>query len=92
MLKVLHIVPSYIPAYRYGGPIKAVHGLCASLVKQGADVSVFTTNIDQDQNLDVPLNEPVDIDGVKVYYYPVTFPRFYCYSGQLGSAVKERIP
>lgn len=91
-MKILHIVPSYIPAYRYGGPIKAVHGLCASLVKQGADVSVFTTNIGQDRDLNVPLNKPIDMDGVKVYYYPVTFPRFYCYSGQLGRAVKERIP
>jgi len=91
-MKILHIVPSYIPAYNYGGPIKAVHSLCASLVKHGVDVSVFTTNIDQDGDLKVPLNKPVDMDGVKVYYYPVTFPRAYCYSGELGSAVRERIP
>jgi glycosyltransferase involved in cell wall biosynthesis len=69
-----------------------VHGLCRSLVKQGADVSVFTTNIDQNRDLDVPLNKPVDMDGVKVYYYPVMFPRRYCYSGQLGDAIREHIP
>ncbi len=26
-MKILHIVPTYYPAYRYGGPIKSVHEL-----------------------------------------------------------------
>ena len=63
-MRLLHVVPSYYPATRYGGPIRSVHGLCTALVKQGHEVHVFTTNVDGDS--DVPMECPVDLDGVKV--------------------------
>jgi hypothetical protein len=44
-VKILHVVPTYLPARRYGGPIVAVHGLCRALVRRGHDVTVFTTNV-----------------------------------------------
>ena len=90
-MKILHIIPSYVPAYSFGGPVKAVHELCKGLVRRGLDVSVFTTNITLEKNPNIPLNIPQDMDGVKVTYYPVTFPRSYCYSKQLADAIKERI-
>lgn len=90
-MKILHIVPSYLPAHSFGGPVKAVHELCRELVRKGLDISVFTTNISLEGNPDIPLNTPRDIDGVKVTYYPATFPRSYCYSKQLADAVKRRI-
>lgn len=90
-MKILHIIPSYVPAYSFGGPIKAVHELCKGLVRRGLDVSVFTTNITLEGNPNIPLNIPQDMDGVKVTYYPATFPRSYCYSRQLADAIKERI-
>ncbi len=55
-MKILHITPTYIPAYRYGGPIKSVHELNKWLVKQGAEVTVYTTNTDGPYNLDVKRN------------------------------------
>lgn len=68
-MKILHIVPTYLPAYRYGGPIQSVHALNKYLVRAGAEVEVYTTAIDGPQNLEVPLEVPVDRDGVKVHYF-----------------------
>lgn len=69
------MVPTYLPAWRHGGPIRAVHGLCRALVARGHEVTVFTTDIHGDGTLDVPLARPVDVDGVEVRYFPVLPPR-----------------
>lgn len=66
---ILHVVPSYIPAYRYGGPIRSVHGLCKGLARLGHEVHVYTTNVDGEKDSEVPLGVPVEIDGVKVWYF-----------------------
>lgn len=89
-MKILHIIPTYLPAYRYGGPIKSVHELNKWLVKKGIDVTVYTTNLDGDNFLSVPLNQEVDIDGVKVVYSPLTF-RAWEYSRAMRKAIKENI-
>lgn len=73
-LRILHVVPSYWPAVRYGGPIRSVHGLAAALARLGHDVHVYTTAMDGPTDLDVPLNTPVSVEGVQVWYFPV--PRF----------------
>ena len=69
-LKLLHVVPTYLPATRYGGPIYSVHGLCKALAVRGHEVHVFTTNVDGPGDSAVPLGRPVDLDGVKVWYFP----------------------
>jgi glycosyltransferase involved in cell wall biosynthesis len=76
-LRILHVVPTYFPARRYGGPIVAVHGLCRALVARGHEVHVFTTNVDGRGTLDVPVATPVDVDGVQVRYFPSPQPRLY---------------
>ena len=76
-MKILHVVPTYLPARRYGGPIVAVHGLCKALVARGHQVHVMTTNVDGDATLDVPTDRAVDLDGVQVRYFPSPFPRLY---------------
>jgi len=76
-MKLLHVVPTYWPATRYGGPIVAVHGLCKALVARGHDVEVFTTNVDGSGVSDVPLDRPVDLDGVRVRYFPTEVRRLY---------------
>jgi glycosyltransferase involved in cell wall biosynthesis len=70
-LRILHVVASYYPAVRYGGPIRSVHGLAAATARRGHDVHVYTTNVDGDSVLDVPVDRPVLLDGVKVHYFPV---------------------
>lgn len=76
-MRILHVVPTYFPAVRYGGPIVAVHGLCKALVRRGHEVEVFTTNIDGDALLDVPAGVPVELDGVRVSYFPCPVRRIY---------------
>ena len=78
-MKILHIIPTYFPAHRQGGPIKSVHEMNKGLVKKGVEMTVYTTNIDGKSVLNVPLNQGVDIDGVKVWYFPATF-RLWEYS------------
>lgn len=90
-MKILHVVPSYIPAWRYGGPIHSVHGLCKALVAQGHEIHVFTTNVDGPGNSDVPLNTAVDIDGVQVWYFPSERLRRIYYSPPMMNALKARI-
>ncbi len=73
-VRLLHVSASYLPAVRYGGTIASVHGLCRSLAARGHDVHVFTTSVNGDADSPVPHNTPVDIDGVKVWYF--RSPRF----------------
>lgn len=90
-MKILHIVPTYLPAYRYGGPIEAVHSLNKWLVKSGAEVTVYTTNVNGPENLDVAVGQPVMIDGVKVIYFPTNFLRSWYYSSAMRRALKETV-
>jgi glycosyltransferase involved in cell wall biosynthesis len=89
-VRLLHVVPTYLPATRYGGPIYAVHGLCRALVRRGHEVSVFTTNVDGDRDSEVPLNAQVSLDGVSVRYFPATLRRLYR-SPQMRKALDESI-
>ena len=68
-MRILHVVPTYLPATRYGGPIVAVHSLCRALAARGHTVEVFTTSIDGPDDTAVPYDRPVTLDGVKVRYF-----------------------
>ena len=88
-LRLLHVVPTYLPAVRYGGPIRSVHALCRELAAAGHDVQVFTTSVDGPSDSDVPLMTPVDMEGVKVTYFPSRrFRRLY-WSPPMGRALAE---
>jgi len=91
-MKICHIVPSYYPAVRYGGPIWAIHHMCKSLVVLGHEVTVLTTSVNMHEDMDVPLNEAVDIDGVKVFYYPCSFLRRWFFSWPLRKKMQALIP
>lgn len=69
-LRVLHVVPSFYPAVRYGGPIQTVLRTCQELVRQGVDLHVVTTDANGPEALDVPLDHEVDVLGVPVRYFP----------------------
>ena len=91
-MKILHVVPTYLPAYRYGGPIYSVHGLCKALAAIGHDVHVFTTNVDGSGDSDVPLGESVDVDGVKVCYFASERLRRLYWSPPMLAALKQELP
>lgn len=68
-MKILFIAPSYKPAYIYGGPIVVIARLAERLVQLGHEVTVYTTTANGNKELDVPLKEPVMMDGVTVRYF-----------------------
>lgn len=88
-LRLLHVVPTYLPAVRYGGPIRSVHALCRELAAAGHDVQVFTTSVDGPSDSDVPLMTPVDVDGVKVTYFPSRILRRLYWSPAMGHELSE---
>jgi glycosyltransferase involved in cell wall biosynthesis len=71
-MKVLHVVPSFHPAYFYGGPIRSTFELCRNAVELGCQVRVLTTDANGlDRVLDVDKNDEVELpEGFRVRYCP----------------------
>jgi glycosyltransferase involved in cell wall biosynthesis len=90
-MRLIHVTPTYLPAVRYGGPIVAVHGLCAALAARGHDVEVFTTSIDGPHDSDVPLGVPVMLDGVKIRYFRSPALRRLSWAPGLAAALRREI-
>jgi glycosyltransferase involved in cell wall biosynthesis len=104
-LSVLYALPAYKPAYHAGGPILSVAALAEGLLARGHRVVVYTTNSNLNEDLDVPTNRKVMVDGVEVWYFRRTEPvkrllpfvRYvaqssgYAYSRELREAVEQRI-
>ena len=90
-LRLLHVVPTYLPAVRYGGPIQSVHALCRALAAQGHVTDVFTTNVDGPGDSDVPLERPVDLEGVRVTYFPSRRLRRLYWSPPMRRALFARV-
>ena len=89
-MKLLHVVASYLPAVRYGGTIVSVHGLCKALAARGHDVHVFTTSVDGPRDSAVPHGEPVNVDGVSVWYFQSRVLRRLYRSPALGEALSAQ--
>src|SRR3954468_3967498 len=90
-LKILHVVPTYYPAVRYGGPIRSVHGLAVALLRRGHDVHVYTTILDGPDDRDVPVDTPVILDGVTVRYFRVPCLRRLHWSPGLERRLQQSI-
>lgn len=73
-MRILFVTHAYKPAWRYGGPAVSVPALAEALLRRGHEVTVFTTNSNLDQLLDVEANRPHEIDGVQVWYFEKTEP------------------
>ena len=71
---LVHIVPSYFPAVRFGGPIVSVRNLVKASLEIGEwdSVKVITTNLDVAGYLDVRTDSI--LDGVEIKYVNVKCP------------------
>lgn len=71
-MRILFVAPAY-KAFRMRGSVLIVSALAETLVRQGHDVTVFATNSNSDEHvnedLDVPLDCPVIVNGVQVWYF-----------------------
>ena len=63
-MNILQVIPYFVPAWSYGGPVQAAYNLSKELVKRGHYVTVYTTDALDEKNR-VPEKEEV-IDGIKV--------------------------
>ncbi|MBF0280753.1 MAG: glycosyltransferase, partial [SAR324 cluster bacterium] len=88
-LKILHYMPVYAPAWQFGGPVKSVSQLCEGLVQQGHEVEVFTSNAGLSSFSELPLNQAVMRNGVRVNYFAQT-PGFGIACPGMESAVRRR--
>jgi glycosyltransferase involved in cell wall biosynthesis len=90
-MKILHVVPTYYPAVRYGGPIRSVHGLASALAAQGHEVHVYTTNADGQGISSVPLHRPERLDGVTVWYFATNIGRRLYRSRRMGQMLNLNV-
>lgn len=90
-LRVLHVVPTFYPAVRYGGPIQTVLRLCQELVTLGADLHVATTDADGPGTLDVPRDREVEVEGVPVRYFARDGAYGYTFSSALARSLYRSV-
>ncbi len=91
-MKILHLIPNYIPGRFASGPNNVTHDLNKWLVKKGVDVTVYTTNTDGwNVIMDVPVKKEVNVDGVRVIYFATSFPRPWYYSSGLRKMLNDHI-
>lgn len=91
-MRLLHVVPSYLPATRYGGPIVTVHRLASALAERGHEVHVATTDVDGPGTSGVPTDRPVTLDGVTVHYFAAGWPRRLYRSPAMGRWLARAVP
>jgi len=85
-MKILHVTPSYLPAWHLGGVVQSISQLCQGLSRLGHEVTVFTTDSGKDQRMAVPVNQKVKVSGVNVYYFKTDYSLRYAYSQALKQA------
>ncbi|MGC9516139.1 MAG: glycosyltransferase [Methanomicrobiales archaeon] len=67
-MKILQVTPFFKPSWEAGGPPRVAYDTSKSLLERGHEVTVFTTDGFK-YRLDVEKNKPVDVDGIKTYYF-----------------------
>lgn len=68
-MHILFATLGYKPAYRLGGPIHSVSAKAEELARRGHRVTVFATDSNLHERLPVPVDRPVDVQGVEVWYF-----------------------
>ncbi len=67
-MKILHVTPFFKPSWEAGGPPRSVYEITRRQVKNGHEVTVFTTDGFK-KRLNVEKNVPVDVEGIETYYF-----------------------
>ncbi|HUC60688.1 MAG TPA: glycosyltransferase [Alphaproteobacteria bacterium] len=91
-LRLVHVHPTYLPATRYGGTVVAIHGLCRALAARGHRVEVYTTSVDGPGESPVPLDMPIELDGVTVRYFASPVLRRLYWAPALARALAREMP
>jgi glycosyltransferase involved in cell wall biosynthesis len=89
LLNLLHYMPVYAPAWRFGGPVLSVSRLCEALVRLGHRVEVLTSTAGLRTN-EVEPERRTERNGVFVTYFQHTSEGSIACEG-MRDAVKARI-
>ena len=73
-MRILHLTPYYAPAYAFGGVVRSVEGMAASLARRGHEVTVLTTDALDHRRRYTGAQDDM-IDGVRVWRRPNVAPR-----------------
>ncbi len=86
-MKILHVTPHFVPAYRYGGGVVSIAFLCQALSVLGHRVTVFTTNLDGPRRLSRVMEPPAGLEAVEIRYFPGSGPHRLGFSCALAQAL-----
>lgn len=67
-MKILHVTNFFKPSWEAGGIARVAYEISKNLVKDGHEVTVFTTDGFKSR-LNITKNKPVDVDGINTYYF-----------------------
>ncbi len=67
-MKLLQVTSFFKPSWETGGPARVAYEISKKLIKQGHEVTVYTTDGFKSR-LDIEKNKPLNIDGIKTYYF-----------------------
>lgn len=67
-MRILQVTNFYKPIWEAGGPARSTYEMARHLSARGHDVTVYTTNWAY-QDYHLATNTPVDVEGVRVYYF-----------------------
>ena len=90
-MRILYLSSYYKPAYVYGGPVTAQSSMCEGISKLGEEILVLTTNANGKERLDIPINIPINVDGVNVIYFPRAFGGNFCFSPEQAQAINQQV-
>jgi len=89
-MRILQVVPTLAP--RYGGPSVACPELSRELVRQGHEVSIYASDVDGRDHLDVPLDRSLQDNGVAIRYFRGwTRPGKFMFSTELWRALRNSV-
>lgn len=97
-LKLLYITHAYKPAYSVGGPILSVSAVAEELARRGHSITIFSSNADLVGDLDIPIDQPINVDGVDVWYFRreepfiKLFPNIKYFSQSMGFLYSRLLP
>ncbi|MBI5102225.1 MAG: glycosyltransferase family 4 protein [Nitrospirae bacterium] len=68
-LRILQVTPYFYPAWAYGGIPRVAYELSRELVRKGHEVTVYTTDVLDENSRHDPGGEISRVDGIKVHYF-----------------------
>lgn len=72
-MRILKVLPWYLPATGFGGPVIRIQKVSKRLVEWGHEVKIFTTNMQGPNKANPTLPEYEIIDNIEVRRFPVIF-------------------